>query len=172
MNLNDILAIVQVVGIFSVLYGIWIGIKQLKLDRQQRRDLAVMECARSFEDKDFTEAYRLLAELEPNLSREEITALGEEYEIAVIRVCMKFETIGLLVYKDVVPIDAIEDLVGGVALLLWDILHKFMEESIEQGNHPTFFEWFHWLVDRLKERGRFESQPPAYIAHKDWKSKY
>ena len=65
MSLNDILAIFQVIGIFAVLYGIVIGIKQLKLNRQQRRDLAVMECARSFEDSEFTEAYRLLAELEP-----------------------------------------------------------------------------------------------------------
>lgn len=172
MNLNDILAIIQVIGIFAVLYGIVIGIKQLKLDRQQRRDLAVMECARSFEDSEFTEAYRLLAELEPGLSNEEILALGDHYEAAIIRVGMKFETIGLLVYKDVVPIDAIEDLVGGVALLLWDILYKFINEAREKGHHPTYFEWFHWLVDRLKERGRFHNQPPAFVTHKDWKPKH
>lgn len=171
MNLNDILSIFQVIGIFAVLYGIVIGIKQLKLDRQQRRDLAVMECARSFEDSEFTEAYRLLSELNPNLSKEDVLAMGEKYEAAVIRVGMKFETIGLLVYKDVVPIDAIEDLVGGVALLLWDILNRFITESREQGNHPTYFEWFHWLVDRLKERGRFQNQPPAFEANKEWKPK-
>ena len=169
MSLNDILGIFQVIGIFAVLYGIRIGIKQLKLNSQQRRDLAFMECARSFEDKEFTEAYRLLAELKQGQSREEFMELGEHYEAAIIRVCMKFETIGLLVYKDVIPIDAIEDLVGGVALLLWDILHNFVVESREQGNHPTYFEWFQWLVDRLRERGRFEQQPPAFIAHKDWK---
>ena len=171
MSLNEILTIFQLIGTFAVLYGIVIGIKQLKLDRKQRRDLAVMECARSFEDSEFTEAYRLLADLESNLSREDILAMGEKYEAAVIRVAMKFETIGLLVYKDVVPIDAIEDLVGGVALLLWDILNRFMIESREQGNHPTYFEWFHWLVDRLRERGRFQNQPPAFVAKKDWKSK-
>lgn len=171
MSLNDILAIFQVLGIFAVLYGIVIGIKQLKLDRQQRRDLAVMECARSFEDSEFTEAYRLLADLKPHLSKEELLDLGERYEAAIIRVGMKFETIGLLVYKDVVPIDAIEDLVGGVAILLWDVLHNFIQESREQGHHPTYFEWFHWLVDRLKERGRFDDQPSAFVAHKNWKPK-
>jgi len=171
MNFNDILAIFQVLGIFAVLYGIVIGIKQLKLDRKQRRDLAVMECARSFEDSEFTEAYRMLAELDLNLSKQEILDMGDQYESAIIRVGMKFETIGLLVYKDVVPIDAIEDLVGGVAILLWDILHNFVKESREQGHHPTYFEWFHWLVDRLKERGRFENQPAAFIAHKDWSPK-
>ena len=172
MTLNIILAIVQILGIIAVLYGIWIGIKQLKLNRQQRRDLAVMECARSFEDREFTEAYRILSELEPHLSPEEFKALGPEYKAAVLRVCMKFETIGLLVYKDVVPIDAIEDLVGGVALLLWDILHNFIVDARESGNHPTYFEWYHWLVDRLKERGRFTTQPPAFVTHKNWKPKY
>jgi hypothetical protein len=171
MDLNDILAIFQVLGIFAVLYGIVIGIKQLKLNRQQRRDLAVMECARSFEDSEFTEAYRLLTTLESNLSRKDILEMGDNYEAAIIRVGMKFETIGLLVYKDVVPIDAIEDLVGGVAILLWDTLHNFIKESREQGQHSTYFEWFHWLVDRLKERGRFEHQQPAFITHKNWKPK-
>ena len=74
-------------------------------------------------------------------------------------------------YKDVVPIDAIEDLVGGVALLLWDILNRFVLESRKEGQHATYFEWFQWLVDRLKERGRFKNQPPAFVAHKDWKAK-
>ena len=171
MDLNEVLAIFQLLGILAVLFGIVIGIKQLKLNRQQRRDLAVMECARSFEDREFTEAYRLLDEMEPGLSKEEILAMGEEYEIAIIRVGMKFETIALLVYKDVVPIDAIEDLVGGVAILLWENLGNFIEDARQEGRHPTYFEWFHWLVDRLKERGRFKDQPPAFVTHKDWKPK-
>ena len=77
MALNDILNILQIGGTFAVIYGIWLGLKQLKLDRDQRRDLAVMECARSFEDKEFTEAYGLITTLGPDQTKKQITDQGE-----------------------------------------------------------------------------------------------
>ena len=171
MALNDILNILQIGGTFAVIYGIWLGLKQLKLDRDQRRDLAVMECARSFEDKEFTEAYGLITTLGPDQTKKQITDQGEEYELAALRVGMKFETIGFLIYKKVVPIDAMEDLVGGAALTIWEILNKWVIETRTARNHPNFMEWYEWLIDRLMERNRGKRQP-AYLAHKNWKSDY
>ena len=171
MNLNDIVNIVQILGILAVIYSLWIGLKQFKLNRNQRRDLAIMECARSFEDKEFTEAYRLITTLEPGLTKEQIENLGEEYEIAALRIGMKFETIGLLVYKGVVPLDAMEDLVGGAALVVWKIVENWVIETRIDRSHSTFWEWYQWLIDRLIERSE-TNRTPAYLAHKDWKSSF
>ena len=168
MDLNEFVNIVQVLGIFAVIFGIWLALKQLKLLRNQRRDLAIMECARAFEDKEFTEAYRLLTSLKAGQSKEQIVAYGEEYEIAALRAGMKFETIGLLVYKGVVPIDAIEDLVGGAALVIWNVLENWVKQTRVDRKHPTFQEWFEWLVDRLIERGE-PYRSPAFEAYKTWK---
>ena len=43
----------------------------------------------------------------------EIRALGREYEEAAITVCTSFETMGLLVYKRIAPMDLVLDLAGG-----------------------------------------------------------
>ncbi|MDH3322957.1 MAG: hypothetical protein OEM04_08200 [Flavobacteriaceae bacterium] len=147
----------------------WLGLKQFKLLRNQRRDLAIMECARSFEDKEFTEAYGLLTTLDQGLTKEQIDALGDAYKTAALRVGMKFETIGLLVYKGVVPIDAMEDLVGGAALTIWILLENWIRETRIENSHETFLEWYQWLVDRLTERGELNKQP-AYEVHKNWKT--
>ncbi len=169
MDLSQIVNIVQILGILILIYGMWLGLKQFKLLRIQRRDLAIMECARSFEDKEFTEAYRLITTIKPGQSIEQINALGIEYEIAALRVGMKFETIGLLVYKGVVPIDAMEDLVGGAAITIWNILKGWVDETRVDRSHATFWEWYQWLVDRLIERGEY-NRSPAYENHKKWKS--
>lgn len=84
---------------------------------------------------------------------------------------MKFETIGLLVYKGVVPIDAMEDLVGGAALTIWEVLKKWIVETRTERSHPTFMEWYQWLIDRLNERNR-RNRPPAFLLYKDWKSNF
>lgn len=168
MDFNEIVDIIQILGILAVIFGIWLALKQLKLLRNQRRDLAIMECARAFEDKEFTEAYRLLTSLKAGQTKEQLIAHGEEYEIAALRAGMKFETIGLLVYKGVVPIDAIEDLVGGAALVIWKVLENWVRQTRIDRSHPTFQEWFEWLIDRLIERGE-PDRAPAFETYRYWK---
>ncbi|MCZ6594107.1 MAG: hypothetical protein O6943_04235 [Bacteroidetes bacterium] len=169
MDLNEITNIVQILGILALLYGMRLGLKQFKLHRNQRRDFAIMECARSFEDKEFTEAYRLISALEPGQTMAQLNALGEEFEIAALRIGMKFETVGLLVFKGVVPIDAMEDLVGGAALTVWKVIEKWVIQTRLDRSHSSFWEWYQWLVDRLIERGE-SNRAPAFVAHKNWKS--
>lgn len=168
MDLNTFVNFTQILGIFVLIYGMLLGLKQLRLFRNQRRDLAIMECARSFEDQDFTEAYRLLTVIEPGKTKAEFNELGDRYETAALRVGMKFETIGLLVYKGVVPMDAMEDLVGGAALLLWNILENWVVETRVAKGQPSLLEWYQWLVERLIERGE-ATRAPAFVAYKDWK---
>lgn len=169
MSIQDLASIVEIIGILAVAMGLWIGLIQLRMHRQQRRDMAIMECARSFEHKEFTEAYGLITDLEDGISLAELKALGKNYEDAALRIGMKFETIGLLVFKGVVPIDAMHDLVGDAAITVWRVLEKYTEETRVERNHETFWEWYQWLVDRLKERAKLKLAP-AYELHKDWKT--
>ena len=168
MSLSDLANIVEIVGIFAILFGVAFGLIQLKQHRIQRRELALLECARSFEDQDFTEAYRLISELPVGMTKAEFDKLGDKYESAAIRVGMKFETMGLLVHRGVIPIDAMSDLVGGAALAIWRVTEPWVEETRTRRSHPTFWEWYQWLVDRLVERGRADKQP-AYLTEADWK---
>ena len=102
MSLSDLANIVEIVGIFAILFGVAFGLIQLKQHRIQRRELALIECARSFEDEGFTEAYRLISELPAGMTKAEFDKLGDKYESAAIRVGMKFETMGLLVHRGMV----------------------------------------------------------------------
>ena len=168
MNLSDFANIVEIVGIFAILFGIAFGLIQLKQHRIQRRELALLECARSFEDEDFTEAYRLISELPAGMTKAQFDKLGERYESAAIRVGMKFETMGLLVHRGVIPLDALSDLVGGAALTIWRVMEPWVDETRKHRSHPTFWEWYQWLVERLMERGRIDRQP-AHLSEANWK---
>ena len=120
-----------------------------------------------FEDQHFTENYRLLSQLEPGLTMAEFEELGAEYESAALRVGMKFETVGLLVHRGVVPINAMEDLVGGAALTVWRAIEQWVVGTRASRSNPNFWEWYQWLVERLEERGQ-DKREPAFIAHAEW----
>ena len=167
MTLATVTNIVEIVGVIAIIVGIGFGLIQLRLLRKQNRDIAILEFTSSFESSEFTEAYRLIGNLPENRSIADIDALDEKYPKAIYRVAMKFETVGLLIYKGVVPIDAMEDLVGGAALMLWRVLGTWVKEKRNTGVHDSFLEWFQWLVERLQERGEAE-RTPAYIEFANW----
>ena len=168
MNLSDLANVVEILGVLALVFGIFFGLVQLKHDRRRRFDLAILECARSFEDEDFTEAYRLLCELPHGISKARFDELGEAYESAAMRIGMKFETVGLLVHRGVIQVDAMDDLVGGAALKIWRVVEQWVVETRSSTSHATFWEWYQWLVERLEERGRAEREP-AFVTQANWK---
>ena len=164
MALSNIANIVEIFGVLALVSGIAFGLLQFRQNRLQRRDLAVLECARMFEDEQFTENYRLLSQLESGLTMAQFEELGDRYEAAALRVGMKFETVGLLVHRGVVPISAMEDLVGGAALTVWRVIEQWVAGTRKSRSNPNFWEWYQWLAERLEERGQAVREP-AFIAH-------
>ena len=167
MTLTDIASIAEIIGIIAILYGLIFGTLQLKQNRAQRRDLAILECTRLFEDQEFTDAYRTVQELPGRMTRSEFDALEEGQKSAVIRIAMKFETIGMLVHRGVVPLDAMEELVGGSALHTWRVLEAYIKETRQISSNAMFMEWYQWLVEQLEKRQSHDRQP-AFVAHADW----
>ena len=167
MTLTEIASIAEIIGIIAILYGLIFGAMQLKQNRAQRRDLAILECTRLFEDQDFTDAYRTMQELPAEMTRSEFDALEDEHKSAAFRIAMKFETIGMLVHRGVVPLDAMEELVGGAALATWGVLESYIKETREVSSNAMFMEWYQWLVDQLEKRQSHQRQP-AFAAYANW----
>ena len=168
MTLSDIANLVEIIGVFAVVFGIAFGLIQLRQHRKQSRDMAIVELARSFEDPEFTEAYVLISSLKPGISYEDFQSKGDEFVTAAMRVGWKFETVGMLIYHRVVPMDAMADLVGGFSLKLWSILSEWTKGMRAQRAQPELFEWYQWLVERLVERGE-STREPAYQENRSWR---
>ena len=168
MSLSDLANVAEILGVLAIIFGIAFGLIQLRQHREQTRKMSIMELAASFEDREFSEAYRLIADLEAGTSAEELGALGEKYLSAALRVGLKFEIVGLLVFHRIVPVDATTDLIGGAAIKFWGILEPWIKDTRSKHDHESLFEWFQWLVERLKDQGA-ESDLPAYEAHKTWR---
>ena len=168
MTLADLANLVEIIGILAIALGIIFGLLQLRQHRKQSHDMAILELARSFEAPEFTEAYMLVTTLDAGILDKELQSKGPEFVTAAMRVGWKFETVGMLIYHRVVPMDAMADLVGGFSLKLWSILSAWAKEMRQTKNQPEFFEWYQWLVEKLEERGESTSGP-AYEAKREWR---
>ena len=97
--LDQIAHIVEILGVVAVISAIIFGWIQVLQHRFDTRNAALIALASSFDDQEFTAAYLLITTLEKRTKLQELKALGELYEQAALRLGMKFETSGLMIYK-------------------------------------------------------------------------
>jgi hypothetical protein len=99
----------------------------------------------------------------------ELRAKGPEYEEAAILVSFAYETIGLLVFRGVTPFSIVEELTGGLAVLMWRKLERWQRDVRVESAENAWAEWFQWLVERLGTRAREKQRKPAYEAFSGWR---
>ena len=80
---------------------------------------------------------------------------------------MAFETMGLLVQKDIASLTIVQELAGGLLLMLWRKIEFQIKDTRTEQNNPRFGEWVQWLVERIEER-EHEMQP-AFIKYSNSK---
>ena len=159
--------IAQVIGVLAVIAVFVFGLVQMRQYREQRRDAVAVELMRSIQDAEFTRSLRLLLSLPAQISAEELLARGAVYEDAALALGAKYETLGYLVYRGIMPIELVEELVGGVGVHVFRRLKPWIHSLREGQNQPLLFEWYEWLADRMAGRGRTEAVP-AFVRHSDW----
>jgi hypothetical protein len=165
--LDTLANLAQVLGALAVLAAIVFGLAQIRQFRQQRRDALAVELMRSIQDAEFTRSLRVLLTLPLEISADEVRDRGTDLEDAAWALCAKYETLGYLVYRGIMPIELVEELVGGVGVHLWTRLRPWAESVRAEQGQPLLLEWFQWLAERLQERDR-PNAVPAYIRLQSW----
>lgn len=157
----------EILGGLAVIGGVVFGVVQIRQYRRQRVDSAAIELMRSMLTDHFIRTYRMLYALPDGLSVSEFREMGQEYEDAAFSIGTVFESLGYMVFRGVVPLDLVSDLIGGVATGLWRKVEKYFEEIRVQQGQPLIVEWYQWLVERLEESGSV-SRRPAFERFAGW----
>lgn len=144
-----------------------VGVYQLRQLRDQRRDSAAIELMRSLQDPTFARAFQLVLSLPAEVPASELQASGTNLDEAATILAIRFETLGLMVYRGAISFDVMEDLVGGVVLNIWNRLKDPICEIRTKKDWPMYCEWFQWLAEQLEKRGRLQ-EIPAHIRLRDW----
>ena len=159
--------IADIIGAGSIVTGLIVGWIQIRHLRRQQRDAVAINLAQTFYSRDLARSIALLQPLPDGISLAQLRELGEEYEQAAITVCTSFETMGLLVYKRIAPVDLVLDLAGGIVSIMCKKLRRWQEDLRVEQQQPSWGEWFEWLGDlALKRKAASE---PAHVKYRNWK---
>lgn len=166
ISLTTWAAIAEIVGAGSIITGLLVGWFQLRNFRVQQRDAVAINLAQTFYSRDLASAIGKLQSVPDGISLEEMRALGDDYITAAITVVTAFETMGLLVFKRIAPLDLVLDLAGGIVAVMNVKLRHWQQDIRAEQEQPSWGEWFEWLGDQALKR-KSDSEP-AHILHRDW----
>ncbi len=167
LNLATWANIAEIIGALSIVTGFTFGWIQIRHLRNQQRDAVAINLAQTFYSKDLAAAIGLIQSVPDGISLAEMRALGEAYQRAAITVVTSFETMGLLVFKRIAPLDMVMDLAGGIVSVMCRKLRRWQRDLREEQQQPSWGEWFEWLGDQaLANKADAE---PAHIRHRNWK---
>jgi hypothetical protein len=165
-NLMIYAAIAEIFSATAIVGGALFGTFQIAEFRKRRRCQAAVDLCRGFTEPELAKAMILLKSMPDQLGLEDIKDMDKDFEEAAQLIGMTFETMGLLVHEGIASFRVVQELTGGLFLMMWRKSERWIKETrVEQGN-PRFGEWMEWLADRLEEREA--DMVPAYEAHKNW----
>ena len=166
----DLSIIIQIVSTIAMTLGIAFGILNLRNFQASRRREAAILMLNSFQTMEFVRGLLYIFDLPDNATNEDMEKLPEDKFMTIYLVLGTWERLGILVYRNEIAIDLVDDAFRGPIIQSWVKLGKYVETFRTRVNRETGFEWFQWLAERMTEREQHGSATPAYIAHKNWKA--
>ena len=169
-DLGTIANFAEIFGAIVVVGGLGFAVIQLQQYRQQRRETAAIELLRSFHNPEFSRALRAVLALPIGVGAADLAKSDDGDKDAVMVVVLTFESIGVMVFRGIAPLEMVNELLGGVCVESWTRLDRLMQDSRNATGRKTIAEWFQWLAERLDEHHRRYGRPPAYEQYRDWRA--
>jgi hypothetical protein len=161
--LGEIIAAIAVVA--SLIY-LALQVRESKTSAE--RD-ASFEMIRSFQTAQFSKMLTHSYDLPPGLTRKELENKFKDDMPAFLSYMATWESLGILVHRGQISLDLVCDFFGHPLLAAWDMAETYVKERRAQAGRDTPWEWFQWLVDRVKLVELSEKPIPAYIEHDSWR---
>ena len=165
LDLGLLLGIISALAVFA---GLVFNGLQVRHAQEQRRLEGAAEIMHTFQSREFVQATGALWELPEDLSAE---AARKDPRVvdAIITVGVAYETLGVMVHRRIVPLDMVQDVMGGACLFMWRRSQRYIEAERVRQKRDNVFEWFQWLAERLEEHADAAKKAGAQVAHRDWK---
>jgi hypothetical protein len=167
MTLEQLAAAAQIIGVLTIVSGLFFGWFQVRVNRARQRDTIVINLMQTFYHSELARAVHILHALPDGVSAEELRERGPEFEEAAVIISTSFETMGLLVYKKIAKFDLVSELTGGMLTSMYRKLQLWLQAVRKEQNHPSWAEWFEWLALLVEDQKLHHE--PAFTGLRNWK---
>lgn len=166
MEISTLLSALSTVALIGALLFAALQVRAASRNRDEQAAIAIINTAQS---DAWTRALNLLHKVPSGASASDIDALGPEMGRAIEDLGIRVETVGYMVYRRIVSLEAVDEMIGGIVIFWWQRAKPYAERDRVRTDNQKSYEWFQWLAERLAERHEHSDRQPAYLRHAAWK---
>jgi hypothetical protein len=167
MSATDYLPYFQIASYTAIVVSVGFAGYQLWRSEMHRKATAALQTVTQFNTSEFREAFAHVYALPLGASSDAVREGGPALEEAATTVMMTFEMLGVLVFSRMVPMETVDQAIGGFLRESWRRLEHYVKWKRREVSSPRWGEWYQWLFEHLATNPR--RAQGAYEQFRDWK---
>ena len=131
----DFPLVLQIVTTVTVVGGFIFGAINLRRYGHARNEQAALAAVNALAASSASHMRRVLAS-PADRPFEDLVASDRELEVSAAILCGQFEQIGYLVYRRMVPLELVDDTIGGAVRVIWPRIRPWVEADRARAGNP------------------------------------
>jgi hypothetical protein len=142
---------------------------QVRVANRMRAEQAALAIVEAVQSEGWSHSLSVIIHLPDGITPEQIDERGQQCTQAIEDYGVRIETVGYMVFRGIIAIETIEELLGGAITSFWRRVRPWVERDRTRTGSPRQFEWVQWVAERLEERKSGRTAEPAYVKYADWR---
>lgn len=166
MDIPSYLPYIQFFGQLALIAAASFAGYQLIVHRKERHEAMALEVLTQLQSPEFRQAYARVWTLPLDATADQVKGTGKEMLDAIDCVAMTFESLGVMVHNRIVPVELVDQVIGGFLRESWRRVRAYVFVRRQEVGSKRLAEWYQWLAERMAVQTR--RSDGAYHAFKDW----
>jgi hypothetical protein len=166
----DLSTVANVATALTVLTAVLFGLIEMRRARREREERAAFVAVQAILTPAWIESMTLVQAISEGITPAQIEADARLFQ-AVQSIACILESLGYAVFARMVPLNVVDELLGGTVRVAWRKLRGYVEYKRERADSKKNWEWFQWLAEQVDRHSKARTSLAlgAYDAYRDWR---
>src|SRR4030095_5258986 len=166
----DLSTVANIATALTVLTAVAFGLIEMRHARKEREERAAFVALQAILTPAWIESMTLCEAIAEETTPAQIQADARLFQ-AVQSIACILESLGYAVFARMVPLNVVDELLGGTVRVAWRKLRDYVEYKRERADSKKNWEWFQWLAEQVDRHSKARTSLTlgAHEAHRDWR---
>ena len=154
----------------TVLTAVVFGLIEMRRARKEREERAAFVAVQAILRPAWIESMTLVQAISDGTTPSQIETDPRLFQ-AVQSIACILESLGYAVFARMVPLNVVDEVLGGTVRIAWRKLRGYVEYERERAGSQKNWEWFQWLAEQVDRHSKARTSLTlgAHDAYRDWR---
>jgi predicted outer membrane lipoprotein len=166
----DLSTLANIATAFTVLTAVVFGLVEMRRARKDREERAAFVAVQAILTPAWINSMTLVQAIAEGTTPSQIEADPRLFQ-AVQSIACILESLGYAVFARMVPLNVVDELLGGTVRVAWRNLRGYVDYERERAGSQKNWEWFQWLAEQMDRHSKAATSlgRGAHDAYRDWR---